>query len=422
MSTAVVTGVGLISPLATGAEDHFDAWLAGQSGVEEAAEPEFEKYTPQLEARVKGFERRAVISSRMLRKLLAPSAGFAVGAAGQAVADAGLTGHEAVLSRAGLYIGSLSLEVDPEVFIPPLRAALTPEGEFDLSLFARRGMRLLDPLFLVRALPNAGLCGVSLEHQVLGPNTNLTNGPTSGLGAVALAVAAIERGEIGCAIAGGYDSLLVMDAVAEHLIAGRLAQANGPPAQACRPFDRRRHGYALGEGAAFVVLEAEEQARERGVRAYGRVLGHATTTDPAVLSRATAGRSDALEHAARQALARAGLQPEDLAALFGDGLGTEVDDLRESAAAHALLGDAPVPFTAPTSALGFTGAASGVFSLLHALLALRRGVAPPLANCDDPDPRCPMFHHAHIMPLTGDTVGVWNSERGVKNVALVVGA
>lgn len=421
MSVPVVTGVGVVSPLATSAPGHFEAWLAGRSGVAEAAEPEFEKYAPQLEARVTGFDRRSVIESRMLRKLLAPSAGFAVGAAGEAIADAGLAGEAEVLAAAGLYIGSLSLEVDPEVFIPPLKAALTAEGEFDLSLFARRGMRLLDPLFLVKALPNAGLCGVSLQHQTLGPNTNLTNGATSGLSAVALAAATIERGEARCAIAGGYDSLLVMDAIAEHVIAGRLAPATGDPARACRPFTRTRAGYVLGEGAAFVVLEAEEHARARGRDHYGRVLGYASTTDPSALRAAATVSGAALEHAARQALSRARTAPAELGAIFGDGFATVADDLRESRAAGALLDGLPVPYTAATSALGHTGAASGTFSLVHALLALRDGVAPALANCDDPDPQCRIHHHSRPEPLTAGRVVVWNSERGVKNVAMVVG-
>jgi 3-oxoacyl-[acyl-carrier-protein] synthase II len=421
VSAAVVTGVGVVSPLATAAAEHFEAWIEGKSAVAESADPEFRRYAPQLEARVSGFDRTAVIKTRMLRKLLAPSAGFAVGAAGEAIADAGLSGEREVLAACGLYVGSLSLEIDPDVFIPPLRASLTNDGEFDLSLFARRGMKLLDPLFLVRALPNAGLCGVSLEHQLLGPNTNLTNGPTSGLGAVALAVSAIERGEIRCAVAGGYDSLLVMDAVAEHLIAGRLTRNGTAPERACRPFDRARDGYVLGEGAAFVVVESPDHARARGATAYGRILGHSSTTDPGLLAPARAVDGTALEHAARLALDRAATGSGELGAIFGDGLATELDDIRESNAIAGVVDGAEVPFTAPTSAIGYTGAASGAFSLVHALLALRRRVTPPLANCDELDPRCPVHHLSSPAPLSRPRVLVWNSERGVKNVAMVAG-
>lgn len=422
MNDAVVTGVGVVSPLATSVSEHFEAWISGRSAVAESAAPEYSKYTPQLEARVSGFDRREAISSRMLRKLLAPSPGFAVGAAGEAISDAGLAEQPEVLADCGLYIGSLSLEIDPEVFIPPLRASLTKEGEFDLSLFASRGMKLLDPLFLVRALPNAGVCGVALEYQVLGPNTNLTNGPTSGLAAVALAVGAVERGEIDCALAGGYDSLLVMDAVAEHLIAGRLARNGASPARACRPFDRSREGYVLGEGAAFVVVESVEHSRARGATAYARLRGYSSTTDPVLLGRSNPVDGTALRQAARMALERADTAATELGAVFGDGLATELDDIRESDAVTGLLNGAEVPFTAATSAIGYTGAASGVFSLVHAMVALRRGVAPPLLNCEDLDPRCPVHHLTSPAALAAGNVLVWNSDRGVKNVAVVAGS
>jgi 3-oxoacyl-[acyl-carrier-protein] synthase II len=422
VTAAVVTGVGVVSPLATTAGEHFDALVAGRSGIGVAAEPEYEKYAPQLEARVTGYDRRAAIENRMLRKVLAASPGFAVGAAGEAIADAGLAGADEVLAGCGLYVGSLSLEIDPEVFVAPLRASLTKDGEFDLSLFATRGMKLLDPLFLVRALPNAGLCGVSLEHQILGPNTNLTNGPTSGLAAVALAVGAVERGEIACAVAGGYDSLLVMDAIAEHLIAGRLARNGGAPERACRPFDRSRAGYVLGEGAAFVVVESAEHARSRGAAPYGQILSYASTTDPDRLAASDPLDGTALEHAARSALRGAGVSADGLGAIFGDGLGTELDDVRESRVVSALVDGAEVPFTAPTAAIGYTGAASGVFSLVHAMLALRRGLVPPLPACEQLDPRCPVHPLASPAPLEPELVLVWNSERAVKNVALVAAA
>ena len=422
MTQAVVTGVGVVSPLATSVSEHFDAFIAGRSAVTESAVPEYSKYTPQLEARVSGFDRREAISSRMLRKLLAPSPGFAVGAAGEAIADAGLTDEAKILADCGLYVGSLSLEIDPEVFIPPLRASLTNEGEFDLSMFATRGMKLLDPLFLVRALPNAGACGVSLEYQILGPNTNLTNGPTSGLSAVALAVGAVERGEAECALAGGYDSLLVMDAFAEHLIAGRLARNGGSPGRACRPFDRNREGYVLGEGAAFVVIESAEHSRARGATPYGRIIGYASTTDPALLAPSSPADGTALRQAARIALDDARTDVSELGAVFGDGLATELDDIRESNAVAGLLNGAEVPFTAATGAIGYTGAASGAFSLVHAMVSLRRGVAPPLPNCEELDPRCRVHRLTSPATLEAENVLVWNSERGVKNVALVAGS
>jgi 3-oxoacyl-[acyl-carrier-protein] synthase II len=417
-----VTGVGVVSPLGLHAHQHFDAWLAGGSAVKVADDPLFPAQGPQLEARVSGFDRRAAVTNRMLRKLLSPTAGYAVAAAGDAIGDAGLDHDKAVLEGCGLYVGSLSLEIDPEVFLPPLRASLTREGRFDISLFARRGMNLLDPLFLLRALPNAGVCGISVEHQVLGPNTNLTNGTTSGLLSVGLAMAAIQRGEVQCAVAGGYDTLLMMDSIAEHLIANRLSRRSDDPAGACRPFDRRRDGYVLGEGAAFVFLESSEHARQRDARVYAELRSFAQTTDARLLQAEHATDATALQRAGAAALEGDGGGARELGAVFGDGLGTWEDDLREAGALGQLLSGAEVPFTAATSAIGFTGAASGVFSLVHGALAMSREVAPPLVNCDDPDPDCRVWSHARSQPLASPRALVWNSDRGAKNVALLLQA
>jgi len=419
----LVTGVGAVSPLGVRSRTHFEAWMDGRSAVQLARAPEFTSPTPQMEARVSGFERSQWITNRMLRKLLSPSAGYAVGAAGEAVADAGLV-DAPTLEACGLYVGSLSLEVDPEVFVPPLRASLTPAGVFDISLFAKRGMKLLDPLFLVRALPNAGACGISVEHQVLGPNTNLTNGYTSGLMSVGLAMAAIQRGETDCAVAGGYDTLLGMDSLAEHLIAGRLSTRHEDPPRACRPFDRDRDGYVLGEGAAFVLLESAAHARARGARAYAELLSYADTTDVALLQRERAGDATALRQAASRALGAAACPAGEVGAIFGDGLATELDDLREANAVRELFRDqAPAaPFTAATSATGFTGAASGVFSLVHAVMGMEQQVVPALANCEHPDPRCAVHFLERAEPRPYHRSLVWTSDRGVKNVALVVGA
>jgi 3-oxoacyl-[acyl-carrier-protein] synthase II len=417
-----VTGVGVVSPLGLHADEHFDAWLQGRSAVRVAADPQFPGRGPQLEARVSGFDRRAAISNRMLRKLLSRSAGYAVAAAGGAIADAGLQDDTTVLEGCGLYVGSLSLEIDPEVFIPPLRASLTPEGRFDISLFARRGMSLLDPLFLLRALPNAGVCGISVEYQVLGPNTNLTNGTCSGLMSIGLAMAAIQRGEIRCAVAGGYDTLLMMDSIAEHLIANRLSRRGDDPAGACRPFDRRRDGYVPGEGAAFVVLESVDHARDRGARVYAELRSCVETTDARLLRAENVTDATALHRAAAMALERGDCRSDELGAVFGDGLGTWGDDLREAHALDRLLLGAEVPFTAATSAIGFTGVASGVFSAVHCALAMWQGIAPPLANCGDPDPACGVHFLARPEPLAFPTALVWNSDRGAKNVALLVQA
>jgi len=255
-----VTGIGAVSPLACDSARHFDRLLSGDSAVEQLGGWQYRNYPPILQARVTGFDRREMIPDRMLRKLLSPSPGYAVAAATEALRDSQLLHSD--LKKCGLYAGSVCLEANPDAFIPALREAVDDAGNVSLDRFARNGMKLIDPLFLVRSLPNAGLCSIAIQHQVLGPNANLTNGPVSGLQAVIAATEAIRRGDAEIALAGAYDSLLQMDCIVDHLLSGRLAAAADAPSRACRPFDRARSGYALSEGASFLLLENSEHARE----------------------------------------------------------------------------------------------------------------------------------------------------------------
>lgn len=416
----MATGAGIISALSLDAADHFVRLVRGESGVAPSRSAPLDGYGSLPEARVQGFCLHSRVEHRMLRKLLPSGAAFAVAAARQALRDAGLVGDAERLSRAGLYVGSVQLEIDFDTFVPALRASLDEAGGFDLRRFAVRGMKALDPLFLVRALPNAGLGAIAMHDQVTGPNLNLTNGSASGLQAIALAAAAVRRGEVDLAVAGGYDCLLQIENLTELLVQGRLAYGPAAAERPCRPFDRDRAGTVAGEGAAFVVLEAEAHARARGARAYAEVEAAAHTTSAHADHGPDAGQ--ALHAAAARALQSAACEVRELDALFGDGLGTREDDLREAAAARRLPLNGGAVFTAPTAAIGFTGAASGSFSFVHAALALHAGVVPPQINSRVHDPECALPLAAPGALRVPRRVLAWSSDRGIKNVALLLKA
>ncbi len=416
----VVTGLGAVTALALDRDEHLRRLFAGESGVARFSGPADSRLAQAVEGRVRGFSPRRVIDNRMLRKLLTPSAGYAVAAAGQALADAAALGDEALLERCGLYVGSICIDIDPEIFIPALKESIDPAGRLDVRRFADRGLLLIDPLFLVKSLPNAGLGGIAIEYGVTGPNLNITNGPVSGLQAVASAVAALRRGEAEIALAGAYDSLMGIDQIGEHLIEDRLALGDCPPEQACRPFDQARAGYPLGEGAAFLVLETEAHARRRTRNAYGEILASAQTTWPEPADGAGSVGDEGLYRAALKALERARTSPREAQAVFGDGLAIAADDRLEASAARRLFGEAMPAYTAATPAIGFTGSAGGAFSLVHAAHGLHCGVVPPLLNCARPDPHCRLnFADGSGSPRLRRAL-VWNSDRGLRNIAVAI--
>jgi 3-oxoacyl-[acyl-carrier-protein] synthase II len=418
LARIVVTGIGTISPLGLTAQRHFERLVAGESAVETLDDPAYRNYPPMLHAAVRDFDRRELVPDRMLRKLLSPSPAFALAAAGQAIRDAGLAGTD--LTNCGLYAGSVCLDADPEAFIPALRESVDPTNNLNLSRFATHGIKLVDPLFLVKSLPNAGLCAIGIQYQVLGPNANITNGAVSSLQAIITAMDTLQRGEAEMALAGGYDSLLRMDCIVDHLLAGKLAGDDLPPARGCRPFDRQRRGYALAEGAAFLMLETLESARRRNATIYGELL----STGQSALARnliERTGDDDGLLHCARQAVGENGAAGEiDL--VLGDGLANSDHDGRELATYRAIFPDGGPPFSVFTGSFGFPGAPAGAFSLIHAMLAMKHRVIPPAINCDDPVAAdgVDLVHTARS--ASPRRVLVWTSDHGIKNAAVVAAA
>lgn len=402
----LVTGLGVVSPLGPRLEPHLHALFAGATAIAPIAGDLARDLPFVRAATVRGFDPRATVEHRLLRKVMQPSGAFAVAAAREALAMAGLQGDDTARAACGLYLGSGSFELPPEFFRPALLASAR-DGRLDLARFVDVGMAALDPLLIVKGLPNAALCGVSIEHGLRGPNANLVSGGAGGVQAVAAAAAAIRCGDADLALAGGADALVQPQHVIELLVRGQLASGADGGERACRPFDRRRSGLWPGEGAALVLLEEAEHAQARGARACGELLGAGD-----------AFGERGLEDAAREALDEAGAR--DVDGLFALGLGGVDHDRREAeAACRAAPGQ---PLTAATGALGYTGAAAGAFALVHALAGLARGALPPTAGCDEPDPLCAADVVRAARPGSYRRLLVWASERGTRHAALVVGA
>lgn len=379
-----ITGLGAVSSLGLDLESHLHQLEAGTSGVGLWDGPEPRGTGVAFACAVRGFRPRKLIANRMLRKLLQPSGAYAVVAAGEALAAAGLGGDdpEAVERRhgAGLWLGSPSWDLPSAMFAPALRASFDRDEQFSFERYGRHAMNLVDPLLIVKGLPNAALCGIAIEHGICGPNANVANGPVGGLQALLAAAAAIRRGEVTVAIAGGADSLLRGEHVIAEVLAGRAWTGEDPREDpnaryAARPFAQGRRGYRLGEGAAICVLEGLDRARSRGARILA-VLGDDGQ------SAAVPGLDPVLPRAARQAVASRGAD-----AVFGQGLGSPRDDVAEAATVRDVVGF-DVPLTGATAAIGYTGAASGAFAVVHATAAITRGRLPPTLGSTPPDPDC----------------------------------
>jgi len=355
-----ITAVGVQSPLGLDWPGHRRAWTKG-IGAMSATGRDFVKLGVPCAGLIPAEESASSIRNRMLRKILTRSAGFAVAAAGEALRVSALPAQ--LVRTAELYVGSPGLDQDLNVFAEALLQSL--EGEeghatFSYSRFTRQGTSLIDPLFLVRSLPNAGLCGIAIEFDMQGRNLNITNGATSGMLALTSAAAAISRGDTDVALAGGYDSLVQMEVLLGHLGAGRIAM------------EGIDGGYLPAEGAVFFVLEEIEFARRRGANVLAEVTGWGTSHSSVEMA------SKGLERAAQASLKGCSTAP---AMVFGDGLRLANHDAMEAEAVRRL--GQHVRLNTAVERLGFAGGVTGLFSTLHALASLRGVVAPVIAWTSD---------------------------------------
>jgi 3-oxoacyl-[acyl-carrier-protein] synthase II len=300
---------------------------------------------------------------------------FALSAAQQALADSALP--IADRGRVGVYWGT------------GMGGAHTQEASYQ-QVYGGGEWRVR-PLTIVMSMSNAAAANVALRHGLRGPFANFSTACSSSAMALGEAMRAIAAGRADAMVAGGSEALLTPGVLAAWHALRTLAPADAAdPAASCKPFDRRRAGLVLGEGAAAFVLEEESRARARGARIYGILSGYGNSCDAAHLSRPD---RDGQARAMKEALTEAAIAPRELAYINAHGTGTAIGDVVEAEAIAGLCGEHPVRVSSTKSMHGHLLGASGALEFAAALLALE-GIAPPTAFLEQPDPACGLRHVA----------------------------
>jgi 3-oxoacyl-[acyl-carrier-protein] synthase II len=382
--------------------------------------------------RIDGLDERSVVGAPVRefspadhidpksRRLMSPAVTFGVAAAQLAMADSGLAPDSVDPGRRGVFVGSRGHSSDRQDLMPGVRRAAA-DGTFRLDRFGSEGLPLVHPMWLLKGLANNVLYFVSLKYNAQGMNNNISMGGVAGTMAIGEAFRAVQRGYLDIALAGGYDSALDADRVEMFGTSGLITRGTDP-AEASRPFDRRRDGFVLGEGAGFLVLEPYEAALNRGARLYTEILGYGCATVPGCppeLGPSERGFSGALT----AALADASVRRPD--AVFTFGLATPSSDVEETRGLKAVFGaDAnTIPAPAPKSMLGNSLAASGVIEAAAATMALEEGLLPPTINLTEPDAACDLDYAAGSVarPARLRVVALSNANFGGAHAALVLG-
>jgi 3-oxoacyl-[acyl-carrier-protein] synthase II len=369
----VITGIGAVTPLGHNAPDTWQGLINGVSGVGPITLFDASDLAVRIAAEVKDFDGDEVMGVKRARRS-ARFSQFAVAAAREAVADAGL-----------------DLDGDTEQIGVVVNTAVAgvPETELNVEALNTRGPRAVSAYYVPAMIPNMPACEVAIDLGLHGPVTASALACASGNAALLEARRLILSGEADVIIAGGTDAGIAPVMFAGLANIGPMSERNDEPELASRPFDADRDGFVFGEGAVLMVIESAEHAAARGARLYGRVSGGALTSDAFhVVAPEPSG-----QHAARAielALKRTDTTPDAIDYICAHGTATRANDVAETRAIRAALGAAAdtVAISSPKSMLGHLIAAAGSLSAMACVLAMRDGVMPPTINLERPDPEC----------------------------------
>ncbi len=424
MSSAVrivITGTGAVCGAGLGTAAIWESVLQGRSAIAPLKQWDASGWPVGIAAEVTGVDNRALVDDRKLHKIVSRTDLFGLYAADAAIQESGLTAYRDTLDaagvarfndRSGVLAGSGGGAYRGNYDFFPL---LTAAGG-SLEKFGRELSDTVNPMWLLKHLPNNVVCHIGIRHNFKGTNACITNQCVGGVMAVAEAAASIRDGEADRAVAIGHDAAIEPETVLHYFNLGLLSRT------AVRSFDTERDGTVFGEGAAGVVLEKEADAKSRGAKILGEFLGSGCVTEATGIVDVRPD-GDGPARAMQLALANAGLSPNEVGMIVAHGNGTRPSDASEAVAIRRVFGVSPPPVTAFKWAAGHLIAASGTLDLVLALQALRNGFAPGTATLKTLDPAlAPLPVSSLPQKLRGDTALISCRGFGGMNVALVIRA
>jgi 3-oxoacyl-[acyl-carrier-protein] synthase II len=381
----VITGVGAVTPLGVGAGELQRRWSAGECGIADG----------------EGACREFVATDHLSVKEARRSDRFA---------QLAMVASDEALAQAG-FTGSGELPYAPErigcVLATGIGGLHSLESQHDV--LREKGAKAVSPLSVPLFMVNAGAAAVAMRHGLRGHAYSVGSACAAGAHAIGAATRMIQAGDADAVVAGGAEATLTPLARASFAAMGALS-----PTGVSRPFDARRDGFVMGEGAGLLVLEDAERAAERGAQALGEVRGYASTSDAFHLTAPEAEGRHAAD-AIAGALADAGLTAADVDYVNAHGTSTPLNDAAETCAIKLALGEraAAVPVSSTKSATGHLLGAAGAVEAIATVLALRERVVPPTVGLEEPDPELDLDYvpvvSRLLQPRNGAPIALSNS-------------
>ncbi len=384
----VVTGIGLVSSLGIGTAANWDALLAGTSGVTRITRFDVHAYAAQIAAEVKGFEPLQFIEKKEVKKMDL-FIQYAIAAAQFAMDDSKLQITDALAPEVGAFIGS------------GIGGFITIEAEH--SKLLEGGPRKISPFFIPSAIINLAAGQVSIRFGAKGPNLATCTACSASAHAVGESYEIIKRGDAIAMIAGGSEAAITPMSVGGFGQLRALSTRNDDPARACRPFDRDRDGFIIGEGAGVIILEELEHALARGATIYAEMTGYGSSADAYHMT-APSEDGDGARRSMSMAVRKAGIQPSEVDYINAHGTSTPHNDRLETMAIKRAFGEhaGAMAISSTKSMTGhLLGGAGGLEAGITAL-AVYHQIAPPTINLDHPDEECDLDYVPHTsrpMPI-----------------------
>jgi 3-oxoacyl-[acyl-carrier-protein] synthase II len=401
----VITGLGAVTPVGKSVPEMWDNLLQGRSGIGLIRQFDTGKIACKTGAEVPDWNPEAQLGKRTANET-DRFIQFALAAAAEALRHSGLNLDAEDRERVGVVMGN-TIGGMPNI---------TRQQE----KIAAEGRARLSPYFVTSMMPNMAAAYLSVSHGLFGPNLTLSTACASGADSIGTAAMLIRTGRAEVLLAGGTESIYCTLILA-GLGAARALSGNSDPTSACRPFELRRDGMVMGEGAGVVVVESLEHALRRGAAIHGELLGYGSCSDG---HHVTAPSVRGQVYCMRQALGDAGIDPAAVGYINAHGTSTPVGDKTETASIKEVFGSRAygIPVSSTKAATGHTLGAAGTIEAIICLKAMENGIIPPTLNLEQKDPECDLDYvpgrprAAEIQVALSNSFGF-----GGQNATLVLG-
>ena len=370
----VITGLGAVTPIGNSPAEFWQSLLAGRCGIGPITHFDASRHDCRIAGEVKGFDPLDYLDRKDVKRT-DRFVHLAMAATRQALEDADFRITDLNAEQVGVILGT---------GIGGIRVL-----EEQQTIYLQKGPDRCSPFMVPMMIANMAAGHLAIHFGAKGPNSCTVTACASGSNAIGDAFRLIQRGEVQAAITGGTEAAVTPLSMAGFSAMKALSTRNDTPEQACRPFDRDRDGFVMGEGAGILVLEELEHARARGAKIYAEIVGYGLTCDAHHMTNPAPGGEGAAR-AMRLALKDAGLQPGDVQHINAHATSTPVGDIAEVQAIKSVFGEhAPrLAISATKSMTGHLLGGAGGIATVATALAIHHGWVPPTLNLDNLDPEC----------------------------------